>query len=115
MNQKITISLKCTFQHASTYRITKVGKIYGAWHGIFSPIFCDRKKVKTGKLRKIKKDKSGIRKRENKINTNAKEEKKQWKQIKKLIKKNDQMKLENGSVEVSQSVNRRISYQYSKK
>ena len=56
--------------------MTKVGKIYGAGDGIFSPIFCDRKKMKTGKLRKIKKDNSGIRKRENKINTNAKEEKK---------------------------------------
>ena len=56
--------------------MTKVGKIYGARHGIFSPIFCDRKKMKTGKLRKIKKDTSGIRKRKNKINTNAKQGKK---------------------------------------
>ena len=56
--------------------MTKVGKIYGAGDGIFSPIFCDRKKMKTGKLRKIKKDISGIRKRENEINTNAKEKRK---------------------------------------
>ena len=72
----MTIFLECTFQHARTYRMTKVGKIYGAGNWIFSPIFCDRKKMKTGKLRKIKKDTSGIRKRENKINMNAKEKRK---------------------------------------
>ena len=67
--------------------MTKVGKIYGAGDGIFSPIFCDGIKMKTGKLRKIKEDKSGIRKRKNKIDTNAKEEKNR--EIDKEIDKNN--------------------------